>query len=66
MQQFFVLRHHIRTGSPINKFEGHKALALCVQACRDHFLLLFSLCVDVVASYVAFGYFFAVILSFGF
>jgi hypothetical protein len=66
MQHFFVLRRHIRTGSPIHKFQGHKASTLCVQACRDHFLLLFSLYVDVVASYDAFGYLFFVILSFEF
>lgn len=32
-------------GSPIHKFEGHKAAVLCVQACQDNMLVtIFALC----------------------
>jgi hypothetical protein len=46
MQHFFVLRCYIRTSSPIHKFEGHKASALCVQFRHVEiiFAVIFSLC----------------------
>jgi hypothetical protein len=49
-------------GSPIHKFEGHKAAVLCVQACQDNILLFCTLYADMVASYDVFGYLFAIIL----
>jgi histone-binding protein RBBP4 len=53
-------------GSPVHKFEGHKAAVLCVQACQNNIFAVISLYADVVASYDVFGYLLAIILSFGF
>ncbi|AQK97801.1 WD-40 repeat-containing protein MSI4 [Zea mays] len=55
-------------GSPIHKFEGHKAAVLCVQACQDNiFAVIFSLCgCGCFLCCFFIPLFFAIILSFGF
>jgi histone-binding protein RBBP4 len=55
-------------GSPIHKFEGHKAAVLCVQACQDNiFAVIFSLCgCGCFLCCFFIPLFFAIILSFRF
>ena len=54
-------------GSPIHKFEGHKAVVICVQACQDNiFVVIFSLCGCGCFLCCFFYLFLAIILSFGF
>ena len=41
-------------GSPIHKFEGHKAAVLCVQACHDNIFVIIFIYADMVISYIVF------------